>query len=559
MKTIRCFRALGALCAALLALPAHADLLPPVQDSSSLKGKLTPVTGRAVTLPVSASRKAYVLFNLNSLPVDVQAADIMNARLRVYFSAAPKAGDLFLHTVDGTWDEKSIIAEPPISGTVVAMFPTVSVVAKKFAEVDVTATVRAWRDGSLANNGFALNCGGVTSVLLGAKEGSGTGYPCELEVQIDRVTSGNFSGSLTGDVAGTQGATVVTQVGGSTAALIHAAELLVSSATANNTANTLVKRDATGNFSLPFLRTVASQNGPSFLSANIIAGSTVNAVANGVTGAVIAGGGATNGFPQTINANYSSIGGGYSNTIGANGGQSVIAGGVGNSAQAGGVTIAGGQSNTGSGNFATIGGGQSNTASGANSTVPGGANNAASGANSFAAGNRAKATHQGSFVWGDSTNADVNSSAVDQMTIRANGGVVINTTAGVTLNATNGVTMTANAGNTVSVPVGTVYKDNTVVAWGRISTNTLQDSFNVASVVRNSAGNYTVTLNTQFTGTALVPTVSVAYTGTQPTTAAAMRFAATSPLLSNTTFNVYTNNGTFAAADADFTFIVTGR
>jgi len=560
MKTIRCSLALGALCAAaLLAVPAHADLLPPVQDSSSLKGKLTPVTGKAVTLPVSASRKAYVMFNINSLPVDVQAADISNARLRVYFSSAAKPGDLFLHTVSGTWDEKTTEAEPAINGAVVAMFPTTSVVAKKFAEVDVTATVRAWRDGSLANNGFAVNCGDGISVQLGSKEGSGTGYPCELEVQIDRVTSGNFSGQLTGDVAGTQGATVVTQVGGSTAALIHAAELLVSSATANNTANTLVKRDATGNFSLPFLRAVSSQNGPSFQSANIIAGSTANTVANGVTGVVIAGGGATNGFPQTIQANYSSIGGGYSNIIGANGSQSVIAGGVGNSAQAGGVTIAGGQSNTGSGNFATVGGGQSNTASGANSTVPGGAANTAGGATSFAAGNRAKATHAGSFVWGDSTNADVNSTAADQMTIRANGGVIINTAAGVTLNAAGGLTMTNGAGNAVSVPIGTVYKDNTVVAWGRVTGNTLQDAFNVASVVRNSAGNYTVTLNTQFTGTALVPTVSIAYIGAPPTTAATMRFASTGQNLSNTTFNVYSNNGTFAAADADFTFIVTGR
>lgn len=320
---------------------------------------------------------------------------------------------------------------------------------------------------------------------------------------------------------------------------------------------------------LPNLRTEASQNGPSFLSANVIGGSTVNVAAANVTVVVIAGGGATNGFPQTINASYSVIGGGYSNTVGANGGQSTIAGGVANSATSAGVTIGGGQSNTGSGQFATIGGGQNNTASGFNATVPGGISNTASGTDSFAAGNRAKATHSGSFVWGDSTNADVSSTADDQMTIRASGGVVLNTdaggmavnsTGGVSLNAGTGVALTVNATNATSVPVGTLYKDNTVVAWGRVSGNgTLGEAFNVAMVTRNSAGNYTVRLNTSFSGTSLLPVVSVSYIGAQPPTAATFRIASTSQLLSNTTFSVFINSGTFAAADADFTFMVTGR
>jgi hypothetical protein len=294
---------------------------------------------------------------------------------------------------------------------------------------------------------------------------------------------------------------------------------------------------------LPNLRTEPSQNGPTFLSANVIGGSTVNAVAAGVTGVVIAGGGATNGFPQLVNANYSVIGGGYSNTISPNGSQSTIAGGVGNVASSSNVAIGGGTSNTGSGPSATVGGGNQNVASGANATVPGGNANTASGFASFAAGFRAKAVNDGSFVWGDTTNADVTSTADDQMTIRASGGV----------------NLTVNATNAISVPVGTLYRDNVVAAWGRVSSNTLTDAFNVASVVRNSAGNYTVVINTPFGGTAFTPVVSVSYIGAQPTTAAAIRFAATNQLLSNTTFNVFINNGLFAAADADFTFIVTGR
>jgi len=407
------------------------------------------------------------------------------------------------------------------------------------------------------------------------------------------TSAASFTGSLLGDVIGTQGATVVVTVGGSTAANVHAAEQLANAATSLNTANTLVKRDASGNFTaplalaLPNLRTEASQNTPSFLSANVIGGSSSNTVAAGVSGAVIAGGGSTGGFPQQIGANYSVIGGGYSDTITTSGQQSTIAGGVGNTASNVNVAIGGGTGNTGSGSGATIGGGTSNTGSGNAATVPGGNANLAAGSTSFAAGNRAKALHNGAFVWGDSSNADVSSTTNDQMTVRASGGVVLNTagggmtlnatdggavtfntttggvalntTAGVTINASTGVAVALNAPTGSSVPVGTLYRDNTVVAWGRVSGNALADSFNVASVVRNSAGNYKVTLNTTFSGVALVPVVSVAYIGSQPTTAATLRIASTGQLLSSTAFNVYINNGTFAAADADFTFIVTGR
>jgi hypothetical protein len=246
-------------------------------------------------------------------------------------------------------------------------------------------------------------------------------------------SASSFSGSLAGDVTGTQGATVVGTVGGSTSANVHSAELLANAATTNNTANTLVLRDANGSYTaplalaLPNLRTTVSYNGPTFVSANVIAGSTVNSNAPGVTGVVIAGGGATQGFPQVINASYSSIGGGYSDTITANASQSVIAGGVGNTADAAGTSIGGGQGNTGSGQFSTIGGGNANTASGTYATVPGGYANNASGTTSFAAGNRAKAVNNGSFVWGDSTPADFSSTANDQFAVRASGGVTFQT------------------------------------------------------------------------------------------------------------------------------------
>jgi hypothetical protein len=62
-------------------------------------------------------------------------------------------------------------------------------------------------------------------------------------------TAATFTGNLTGDVTSVAMATTVASVGGSTAANVHAAELLANAATNANTASAIVKRDASGNFS----------------------------------------------------------------------------------------------------------------------------------------------------------------------------------------------------------------------------------------------------------------------------------------------------------------------
>jgi hypothetical protein len=115
------------------------------------------------------------------------------------------------------------------------------------------------------------------------------------------------------------------------------------------------------------------------------------------------------------------IGGGYQNN--ASGGLATIGGGYSNTASGGSTTIGGGYHNTASAQVAVVGGGLNNTASAGGATVPGGIDNAAEGYCSFAAGRRAKANHHGSFVWGDSTVGDVNSSSEDQFIVRANGGI----------------------------------------------------------------------------------------------------------------------------------------
>ena len=227
---------------------------------------------------------------------------------------------------------------------------------------------------------------------------------------------------------------------------------------------------------LPGLRTQQNANSP-----NLIGGYAGNSVSANVVGATIAGGGAEdNGYfepwPNRVTDDYGTVGGGVNNMAGNDDIGSMlfatVSGGSGNVANNTHSTVAGGQSNVAYGVNATVGGGSSNTAAGAistvagghgnragaymstvggggnnsadsyistvaggennvaggiYSTVPGGDRNSAGGDHSFAAGRRAKADHNGAFVWADSADADFISSGDNQFLIRASGGVGIGT------------------------------------------------------------------------------------------------------------------------------------
>jgi hypothetical protein len=140
------------------------------------------------------------------------------------------------------------------------------------------------------------------------------------------------------------------------------------------------------------LRLEPNANGP-----NVIGGYGGNSVTTGAYGATIAGGGGSSG-QNTVNGNYTTIGGGYQNS--GNGQGSTISGGGGNDTSGnyatvvGGqgnfaaeyTTVSGGQDNFGGGQYATVGGGQINQNFGTYSTIGGGQNNFGGGIGSTVAG-----------------------------------------------------------------------------------------------------------------------------------------------------------------------------
>jgi len=169
-----------------------------------------------------------------------------------------------------------------------------------------------------------------------------------------------------------------------------------------------------------------------------IAGPGLGSTVGGGTGnnasvdsSTIGGGGG-----NTASGGWSTVGGGIGNT--ASGQRSIVAGGqdniaMGQHSTVGGgnnnkatdirATVGGGNTNLASGDASTIGGGDFNLASGDRSTIPGGRGNIADGTGSFAAGNFAHANHPGSFVWADSNDVQFESTADDQFSIKAAGGV----------------------------------------------------------------------------------------------------------------------------------------
>jgi Chaperone of endosialidase len=199
----------------------------------------------------------------------------------------------------------------------------------------------------------------------------------------------------------------------------------------------------------------AFENGIPTGAPNVLGGSSLNYVSNGVVGATIGGGGATNyasvAYTNSVTGDFGTVGGGYANTAG--GSAATLGGGGYNTASGDSATLGGGEDNTASGMYGTVGGGGANTASdyyatvagglgsiasGEYATVPGGSFNLASGNwatvaggftnlargdYSFAAGNSAQALNQGAFVWADSTGAGFPSVRDDQFRVHANGGV----------------------------------------------------------------------------------------------------------------------------------------
>lgn len=187
---------------------------------------------------------------------------------------------------------------------------------------------------------------------------------------------------------------------------------------------------------------------PTTSSPNVVGGWFENGASTGVMGATICGGGYY-GDNNLVTDDYGIICGGKGNQAGNASGTTsdrnyaVVVGGYNNTASGGGSFVGAGSTNVASAMGSCIVGGTFNTASSEYSMVLGGYNNTAAGWYSFAGGKGAKAMHMGTFVWGDSGEGDVTSTASNQFIVRASGGTTFYSNIG----TNNGVSLSPGSGS----------------------------------------------------------------------------------------------------------------
>ncbi len=321
MKPLRSILAAG-LALAAFSSPARAVTYQVFGDTtgSPKTNLLSKTGGKATTLAVSKTSTAYVYFGM-SLPAPSGSnaltppapGSVTAARLVIYFPTVLKEGTIRVFASGsngnpaGNGLPQGVFAETfttktqlsPAVGTPLNSLPNgVGVtkgLAKNFFIVDVTAEVQGWLSNPSSEFGFTFLSDLTVSATISAKEGSGSGYPVVLEVDVNPSggpvagTTGTFSdavagttatftgtatapnfagnlagnvtgnvtgnitgsaasftGNLAGDVTGNQGATVVATVGGATAASIATATFLANVATDTNGLFAIVKRDGVG-------------------------------------------------------------------------------------------------------------------------------------------------------------------------------------------------------------------------------------------------------------------------------------------------------------------------
>ena len=156
-------------------------------DANTQSGFPTKNFGGSIALIVAPGSNAYVRFNLASLG-SVNERNISKATLVVYVDAILTSGTMDVYQVNGAWAEGSITWNTaPSLGTLIAS--SVPVSKTGYLSLDVTATMQAWLNGSLANNGLALvpSPGSHLAASFDSKENILTSHSAQLPTLLISV------------------------------------------------------------------------------------------------------------------------------------------------------------------------------------------------------------------------------------------------------------------------------------------------------------------------------------------------------------------------------------
>jgi len=158
---------------------------PPVVTKTAIVG----TSGASGSMFVSRSHHAFVQFNAGAILTaeGLTSANIVGARLTIYFPAVTKPGAIDVHVVSSAWLEKfkGTEPEPQVDSNTFFEIPSGSVAAKQFTSFDVTSVVLGWLNDPTTDHGFAFEAAsdGIVNAAITTKEGPGSGYPAVLEIE----------------------------------------------------------------------------------------------------------------------------------------------------------------------------------------------------------------------------------------------------------------------------------------------------------------------------------------------------------------------------------------
>ena len=172
----------------LTGIRLEAITLPVLEDTSSRNGFVTKGMGAAGNLSTVQNRPSFVRFDLGTL-TQTSSTTINRARLILFVQKVIKPGSVTLHAVTSDWSEfvQAATPRPTIDSEPLATIAVSSETNKQFVTVDVTTQVQEWLAAPETDFGFSMASDGAASIILGAKEGPGSGYPAVLEIEQIRT------------------------------------------------------------------------------------------------------------------------------------------------------------------------------------------------------------------------------------------------------------------------------------------------------------------------------------------------------------------------------------
>ncbi len=243
--------------------------------TAALNGNATSITGNINGTQVSgniAGNAASITGSITGGQVSSQVADALHATNADLATNATNAGNANTVT-NGVYTNGSYV-DPS--------FITSLAGSKITSSVDLAKSVSHYTTAlrppaAPANNGQIIF--NETSNTLQVSDGANW-------TDIGAAAPSSFTGSLAGDVTGTQSSTVVSSVGGQTAANVASGTTAANGATDANTASAIVKRDGSGNFTAGTITAALNGNAATATTATTATNSTnfTGSLAGDVTG-----------------------------------------------------------------------------------------------------------------------------------------------------------------------------------------------------------------------------------------------------------------------------------